>query len=95
MNEPHSAIRFGNYKLIHFPASGRSLLFDLEQDVSESHDLSTQRPDLTALLKEKLSMYLLSVNAERPEQSSTWVRVGKKGQVRTKFFQRYSNREKD
>lgn len=95
MNEPHSAIRFGNYKLIHFPASGRDLLFDVVQDVSESHDLSKQRPDLTALLKEKLSAYLISVNAERPEQSATWVRVGKEGQVRTKFFQRYSSPEND
>lgn len=93
MNEPHSAIRFGNYKLIHFPASGRSLLFDLEQDVSESHDLSKQRLDLTALLKEKLSAYLLSVDAERPEKSATWFRVGKKGTVRTQFFERYSSSE--
>ena len=40
MNEPHSAIRYENFKLIHFPASDRNLLFDLAKDPGERVDLS-------------------------------------------------------
>ena len=89
MNEPHSAIREGNYKLIYFPVSDRSLLFDLSQDIGERTDLSEQQPEVKARLQKKLANYLKSVDAERPEQGSKWVTVGKEGQVRTQFFQRY------
>ena len=89
MNEPHSAIREGDYKLIYFPVSDRSLLFDLSQDIGERTDLSEQQPEVKARLQKKLANYLESVDAERPEQGSKWVTVGKEGQVRTQFFQRY------
>lgn len=89
MNEPHSAIREGDYKLIYFPVSDRSLLFDLSQDIGERTDLSEQQPEVKARLQKKLANYLKSVDAERPEQGSKWVTVGKEGQVRTQFFQRY------
>ena len=89
MNEPHSAIREGDYKLIHYPVSDRSLLFDLSRDLGEGTDLSGQDPERTAQLEEKLARYLSSVDAERPEQASKWVSVGEEGKVRTKFFQRY------
>lgn len=89
MNEPHSAIREGDYKLIRYPVSDRSLLFDLSRDIGESNDLSEQDPERRARLEEKLARYLQSVDAERPEQGSKWLTVGEAGKVRTKFFQRY------
>ena len=89
MNEPHSAIREGNYKLIRYPVSERSLLFDLSRDIGESTDLSEKEPERRAELEKKLAEYLVSVDAERPEQGSKWVSVGKEGEVRTNFFQRY------
>ena len=91
MNEPHSAIRHGDYKLIDFPVSERKLLFNLADDVGERTDLAGQMPEMTDLLKDKLDAYLAAVDAERPENSGGWLRVGKDGKVRTRFFQRYSN----
>jgi len=89
MNEPHSAIRLGDYKLIHFPVSERSLLFDLRRDTSEITDLSARKPELRAKLEEQLNSYLQSVDAERPEDGGKWKSIGKEGKTRTKFFQRY------
>lgn len=89
MNEPHSAIRFENYKLIHFPASDRNLLFNIIQDPGERVDLSKKMPEMVELLKVKLETYLKTVDAELPENSGSWRRVGKNGKVRSKFFKRY------
>lgn len=89
MNEPHSAIRKGDYKLIRFPVSRRSLLFDLASDIGEERDLSEREPERRVELETSLDSYLQSVDAERPEQGSKWSSVGEEGKVRTKFFQRY------
>lgn len=89
MNEPHSAIRRADDKLIHFPLSGRSLLFDLSSDIGERRDLAAERPDLVRALVAELSAYLLDVDAERPEEGSRWDSVGEGGRVRTRFFERY------
>jgi arylsulfatase A-like enzyme len=89
MNEPHSAIRYENYKLIHFPASSRNLLFDLAKDPGERVDLSEKMPKLVESLNIKLDAYLTSVDAQIPEDAGSWKRVGKNGKVRSKFFKRY------
>jgi arylsulfatase A-like enzyme len=89
MNEPHSAIRYENFKLIHFPASGRNLLFDLVKDPGERVDLSEKMPKMVESLNIKLDTYLTSVDAEIPEDAESWKRIGKNGKVRTKFFNRY------
>ena len=90
MNEPHSAIRVGDYKLIHFPASDRSLMFKISRDISESHNLAKQEPERANTLRSMLMDYLTEVKAERPEDSRSWKR-GEKGKIRTKFFSRYSD----
>jgi arylsulfatase A-like enzyme len=89
MNEPHSAIRYKNFKLIHFPASSRNLLFDLSKDPGERIDLSEKMPKMVESLNIKLDTYLTSVDAQIPEDAGSWKRVGKNGKVRTKFFKRY------
>lgn len=61
---PHSAIRLGDLKLLHFYETDRVALFDLSQDISEAHDLSDQRPRETAMLKDRLARYLADVNAQ-------------------------------
>ena len=43
LQEPHSAIRMGDYKLVKFYSSKRLLLFDLSKDISESKDLSKRK----------------------------------------------------
>jgi arylsulfatase A-like enzyme len=89
LGEPHSAIRYGKFKLIHFPVSARNLLFNLAEDVGERRDLSAEMPELVALLEEKLGSYLTQVDAERPEETDSWVRAGTEGKARTGFFERY------
>ena len=89
MNEPHSAIRHENYKLIHFPASDRNVLFDLAKDPGERVDLSKKMPKKVDSLNLKLSTYLTSVDAELPEDAGSWKRIGRNGKVRTRFFKRY------
>ena len=89
MNEPHSAIRRGNFKLLVFPVSRRTLLFDVSCDAGETTDLSEEMPELKRNLLRELAAYLRSVGAERPEEGTKWVSVGKRGQVRTRFFERY------
>ena len=89
LGEPHSAIRYGKFKLIHFPVSARNLLFNLAEDVGERRDLSAEMPELVALLEEKLGSYLTQVDAERPEETDSWVRAGSEGKARTGFFERY------
>jgi len=89
MNEPHSAIRLGDYKLIDFPVSKRRLLFNVANDISESTDLSEIEPAVTDKLAEQLTQYLDSVNAEKPQDSGSWSRAGKNGTVKSKFFKRY------
>ena len=89
MNEPHSAIRVGDYKLIDFPASNRRLLFDLKNDIGESTDLSQAEPILANKLATKLYDYLNSVDAEQPQDSGSWSRVGEDGSARTHLFKRY------
>jgi arylsulfatase A-like enzyme len=91
MSEPHSAIRYGDYKLVDFPISGRQLLFKISEDIGESNDLSSDLPDIVSLLDKKMRTYLVDVGAERPEEAYNWETTGKSGSVRTKFFRRYLN----
>ena len=88
MYEPHSAIRVGDYKLLKFYASDRALLFNVAEDISETHDLSEREPARKAQLDDMLTRYLRAVDAERPEESSSWAKGGH-GEVKTKFLSRY------
>ena len=69
-NDPSSAIRVGDYKLlVKYATAGRPrerLLFDLAQDVGEQHDLTADMPDKAAELEALLLGYLKSVGAESP-----------------------------
>ena len=69
-NDPFSAIRVGDYKLlVKYETAARSrqrLLFDLAQDVGEQRDLTAEMPDKAAELEALLLGYLNSVDAESP-----------------------------
>lgn len=62
---PHSrnesAIRMGDFKLLHFHETGRSELYNLRDDIGESKDLSTLHPDLARSLLEQLQDWQQSV----------------------------------
>jgi len=88
LNEPHSAIRIGDHKLLKFYTSKRSLLFNVAEDPSESTDLAAKKPELTAELDATLEAYLKSVGAENPEDSNSWEK-GDYGETKTHFLKRY------
>ena len=89
LNEPHSAIRVKDFKLVRFHSSKRSLLFNIETDIGEQFDLSSAQPEKTAQLEVLLESYLEQVDAERPEQSISWLKPGANGQTKTRFLERY------
>ena len=63
---PHSAMRVGNLKLIHFFGSGTAELYDLAKDPSEQHDLTKTRPQQSAGLQRTLLETLAGVDARLP-----------------------------
>jgi hypothetical protein len=67
---PHSAIRLGRHKLIHFYESGHDELYDLVVDVSEQRDLAAAEPARARELREQLDTHLKRVNARLPETES-------------------------
>ena len=66
LTRPESSIRKGRYKLIYFYEDERVELYDLEADIAEQHDLSSQKPELAAELKQDLLDYLGSADARYP-----------------------------
>ena len=63
---PQAAIRSGDFKLRKEFETGRLMLFDLNNDISESADLSSQNPEITKRLHAALEDYLSAVGAKRP-----------------------------
>ena len=63
---PQTAIRRGNHKLIWELDSGRTYLYDLDLDLSETTDLSPFRPELAASLHGELKAYLAAVGTTLP-----------------------------
>ena len=88
LNEPHSAIRIGDYKLLKFNSSSRDLLFNVADDPSESVDLYEANIALACKLDTELEAYLDEVDAEKPEESNSW-KNGRSGLTKTLFLSRY------
>lgn len=63
---PHTSMRLGDLKLIHFYEDDRVSLFDLSKDIGERNDLAKQMPNETKMLQQKLINYLTEVNAQLP-----------------------------
>lgn len=63
---PYSAIRVGDYKLIHYYEDGHNELYNLAQDLSETRDLATSQPEITARLEQQLQAHLKQVGAQLP-----------------------------
>lgn len=72
LKRPHSAIRKGDYKLIKFQDDKSILLFNLEKDIMENLDLSTQKVDKAKELEELLDNYFIEVNAPKWQDGITW-----------------------
>ncbi len=68
---PASALRDGNLKLIHFYQGNRTELYDLANDISETHDLSCQRPHITQQMKDQLEGWIQEVDGKLPPRLPT------------------------
>jgi len=58
VEHPHSAIRKGDFKLIYFWDTHSAELFDLTHDLSEAHNLASEKPDLAAQLQKELKDHI-------------------------------------
>ncbi len=69
---PHSAIRLGDLKLIHFYEEDRDALFDLSKDIGERNDLAKRMPNETRLLRDRLEKHLTDIRAQRPTRNEDY-----------------------
>ncbi len=67
---PQSAIRVGDWKLLHFYEGNRDELYHLSVDPSESRDLAASEPVQTRALRARLDAHLRTVGARLPVVSS-------------------------
>ncbi len=65
-SSPGSAIREGNWKLIHWYENDSVELYDLGQDVEEKNNLTGAEPGKVRELQQKLDAWLEEVNAKMP-----------------------------
>ncbi len=76
---PSSAIRMGDWKLVHLYESGRNELYNLREDISEEHDLlqtpSRKYKKIEARMAKTLSDYLRHYEASMPIRKSTGERA--------------------
>ncbi|MFC6227773.1 sulfatase [Paenibacillus allorhizosphaerae] len=70
---PGSSIRMGDYKLIEFFEDGRLELYDLKNDISEAHDLSSQLPERAQFMQAKLAQWRERVEAKIPQPNPDFV----------------------
>jgi len=69
---PTSAIRAGDWKLIEFFEDHHLELYNLKNDLSETHDLAKQEPERVNELHEKLIAWQKDVGAKMPTPNPKW-----------------------
>ncbi|MEM7364063.1 MAG: sulfatase [Pseudomonadota bacterium] len=69
---PAAAVRDGPWKLIHHFEDDRYELFDLENDVSETHNLAQTQPAVLDRLREALRQWQTEVEALMPRPNPNW-----------------------
>lgn len=65
MQSPGGAIRMGDYKLLEYYENNTVQLFNLKHDIGESKDLTELLPEKVEELRQKLSDWRRSINAEK------------------------------
>ncbi len=65
-DQPASAVRKGPWKLVHNLVTGQRYLYDLENDIGETNDLSLMEPELTRELYQLLEQWRKECQAEYP-----------------------------
>lgn len=64
---PVSAIRAGDWKLLHYYEDDRVELYDLKADLGEQTDLSKSHAEIAIQLQSRLDAWLTEVDAQMPE----------------------------
>jgi arylsulfatase A-like enzyme len=70
--EPGSAVRLGRYKLIDNFERERQELYDLENDLSETKDISAENPEITKKLFSMLQEWRRATGAKMMEPNPKW-----------------------
>ena len=60
------ALRYNNWKLIYNYATEQSELYDIDADLTESHNLAAERPDILRMMQRRLGRALRAMDAQRP-----------------------------
>jgi arylsulfatase A-like enzyme len=66
IDSPYSAVRRGDWKLVHFFEDDRVELYNLRNDIGETKDLASANPRKAAELRAKLEAWRTSVGAQLP-----------------------------
>jgi arylsulfatase A len=75
---PYSAIRSGDFRLVHFYEDGRDELYDLANDVGETKDLAATEPVRAKALRSRLDAWLKTVDAQLPSPNPAFDPVADK-----------------
>lgn len=67
---PYSAVRQGDWKLIHFFEDDRTELYNLARDIGESNDLASRMPDKASELKQVLESWQVKAGAQMPLENN-------------------------
>ena len=63
---PAGAIRAGDYKLIEVFETGKKELYNLHEDIGESHDLAAEKPELVTKLSRMLKQWRQATGSKMP-----------------------------
>lgn len=69
--QPHSALRYGNWKVIYFYGPQRWELYHLEKDIGEAQDLALMEPTQLAAMQSRLIKELKNHGAQFPVDIQT------------------------
>jgi arylsulfatase A len=70
--KPCSALRSGDYKLLHWHEDHRLELYDLSVDLGEKRNLATSQPEMTLDLYRKLESWRRQVGAHMPRPNPSF-----------------------
>lgn len=70
---PSSAVRFGDWKLLHFYETDHVELYDLAHDPGETTDLAQRQPERASALRARLDAWRLEVDAQVPPPNPAFV----------------------
>ncbi|KJD37299.1 sulfatase [Tamlana sedimentorum] len=76
--EPVSIIRKDNWKLIHYWEDNHVELYDLNSDLKENSDVSTQNEEKTQAMHHELIAWLKSMNTQYANQDPEWDALARK-----------------